>query len=71
MEPVTIKVGGRERKVPYPEAFIQVIKDKALKGDPRAAQILINLLKELNLLKSQARLEPFTIVFSHPADQNA
>src|SRR5580704_11193569 len=44
---------GKERKVPYPEALTQVAKDKALKGDQRAAQTLINLMRELDILKPQ------------------
>src|ERR1700687_4251428 len=46
-QPVTIRMQGKERKVPFPEAMIQVVEDKALKGDQRAAQTLINLMREL------------------------
>ena len=36
LQPVTIRMQGKERKVSFPEAMIQVAKDKALKGDLRA-----------------------------------
>jgi hypothetical protein len=59
MEPVRIKIRGRERKVPYPEAYLQVIKEKGLKGDPKAGQILISIFKELGILKPEALSEPY------------
>jgi hypothetical protein len=56
---------GKERKVPYPEAMIQVAKDKALKGDQRAAQTLINLMRELDILKPQEAFDPFKSLLAH------
>jgi Family of unknown function (DUF5681) len=53
MEPVNIKLHGRDRKVPYPAAFLEVMKARALKGDQKAAQILFALFKELGLLKPE------------------
>ena len=38
--------------------MIQVAQDKALKGDQRAAQTLINLMRELDILKPQEVLSP-------------
>ena len=58
LQPVTIRMQGKERKVSFPEAMIQVAKDKALKGDQRAAQTLINLMRELDILKPQEVLSP-------------
>jgi hypothetical protein len=59
LQPVTIRMQGRkERKVSFPEAMIQVAQDKALKGDQRAAQTLINLMRELDILKPQEVLSP-------------
>jgi hypothetical protein len=58
LQPVTIRMQGKERKVCFPEAMIQVAQDKALKGDQRAAQMLINLMRELDILKPQEVLSP-------------
>ena len=72
-QPITIRMQGKERKVPYPEAMIQVTKDKALKGDQRAAQTLINLMRELDLLKPQEALGPpaIYIQFTRPRDKTS
>jgi hypothetical protein len=51
-EPVTLKIGGRTRKVPYLEAWMQVIKEKALKGDIKASQVLILVAKTLKMLNT-------------------
>ncbi len=71
-QPVTIRMQGKERKVPYPEAMIQVAKDKALKGDQRAAQTLINLMRELDILKPQEAFDPriFTLYIGRPGDKS-
>ena len=61
MQPVTIRIKGKERKVPYPEAMIQALQGVALMGEPRQAQILINLMRELDILKPQAVFGPPTI----------
>src|SRR5579884_1685731 len=45
MAPVNIKINGKERRMPYFEAFIEMTKAKALNGDPRAVQILIQMFK--------------------------
>jgi hypothetical protein len=50
LELVPIKIQGRTRKVPYLEAFAQVMKDKAIKGDPKLGQMLLLLAKQLGLL---------------------
>jgi hypothetical protein len=71
LEPVAIKMKGKERKVPFMEALLQVTKDKALRGDQRAAQTLINLMRELGLvrLKEEFRLPPIHIHFPKPGDK--
>lgn len=61
MQPVTIRIKGKERKVPYPEAMIQALQGMALMGEPRPVQILINLMRELGILKPQAAFGPPTI----------
>jgi Family of unknown function (DUF5681) len=58
MQPVTIRMKGKERKVPYPEAMIQALQGEALMGEPRPAQILINLMRELDILKPQEAFGP-------------
>ena len=71
LQPVTIRMQGKERKVCFPEAMIQVAQDKALKGDQRAAQTLINLMRELDILKPQEVLSPpeIHIHFGGPEDK--
>jgi hypothetical protein len=71
LQPVTIRMQGKERKVSFPEAMIQVAQDKALKGDQRAAQTLINLMRELDILKPQEVLSPpdIHIHFVGPEDK--
>jgi Family of unknown function (DUF5681) len=71
MQPVTIRMQGKERKIPYPEAMIQVLKDKALKGDPRVAQILINLMREFDLIMPKEAFGPpaIHIHFVEPGDK--
>jgi hypothetical protein len=66
-QPVTIKMNGKERKVPYPEALIQVTKDKALKGDQRATQTLINLMRALDSLKRRSGHPPS--IFTLPGQE--
>jgi len=41
LELVPIKVQGRLRKVPYLEAYLQVMKERAIKGDNKAGQMLL------------------------------
>ena len=71
LQPGTIRMQGKERKVCFPEAMIQVAQDKALKGDQRAAQTLINLMRELDILKPQEVLSPpeIHIHFGGPEDK--
>jgi hypothetical protein len=71
MEPVTIKLHGHERKVPYPAAFLEVMKARALKADPKAIQIVFALFKELGLLKPEALPEKFafTLKFADPSER--
>ena len=72
LQPVTIRMQGKERKVCFPEAMIQVAQDKALKGDQRAAQTLINLMRELDILKPQEAFNPrtFTLNIGRPGDKS-
>ena len=71
MQPVTIRIKGKERKVPYLEAMIQALQGQALMGEPRRAQILINLMRELGILKPQAAFGPpaIHIHFVKPGDK--
>lgn len=70
LEPVRIKLQGQTRKVPYLEAWLQVVKEKALKGDLKASQILILLAKQLNMLKIEEPLDDedleFTVSIARP-----
>src|ERR1700730_6732799 len=71
-QPITIRMQGEARKVPCREAMIQLQKDKALKGDQRAARTLINLIRELDILKPQEAFEPriFTLNIGRPGDKS-
>lgn len=71
MQPVAMRIKGKERKVPYPEALIQALQREALMGELRSAQIVINLMRELGILKPQAAFGPPTIHihFVEPGDK--
>ncbi len=49
-EPVSITIQGRTKKVPYLDAWLQVTKDRALKGDLKAGQMIIMLAKAFKML---------------------
>ncbi len=53
MEPVSITKGGRKRKVPFPEAHLHRIMERAAKGDPKADQTLIQLYRIMRLFDSE------------------
>lgn len=62
MEPVTLNKRGRSRKVPFLEALVQVQKGKALNGDHRSTQTVLNLTEKLGLLKPpESGLAPVTV----------
>jgi hypothetical protein len=64
LEPLSIKVQGRTRKVPFLEAWAQVVKDKAIKGDIKAGQMLLLLAKQLNMLNAPDFPEDEQIIFT-------
>jgi hypothetical protein len=47
-EKVVIREGERSRKIPKQRAVIKTLFVRSLKGDPRATDTLVNLLKLLN-----------------------
>jgi hypothetical protein len=57
LEPVDVRIKGRTRKLSFPEAYVQVIKEKALKGDLKAGQMLILLWKQLGFLRPVEAVE--------------
>jgi hypothetical protein len=59
LELMTIKVQGKTLKVPFLEAWIQVIKEKAIRGDIKACQILILVARQLGLFKAPEFAEDF------------
>src|SRR5271167_397433 len=61
MEPVTVTINGRERSMPFPEAAIQVLKQKALKGDVKATKMLMDLIKTMDLLQPGAQDGPVNL----------
>ncbi len=56
------------RKVPYLEAFAQVMKDKAIKGEPKAGQMLLLLAKQLGLLDARDNIAGQTFTFQLSPD---
>jgi hypothetical protein len=52
--------------------FFRACEDKALKGDQRAAQTLINLMRELDILEPQEAFEPriFTLNIGRPGGKS-
>ncbi len=71
MQPTTIRIQGKVCKVAYLEAMILVLKDMALRGDHRAAQMLINLTRELDLIRPKEEFKPpsIHINFVEPGDK--
>jgi hypothetical protein len=65
-EPVSLKIQGRTRKVPYKEAFVQVIKERALRGDLRSSQILLMIMKDLGLLAMEKLPEEYEFTLRLP-----
>jgi hypothetical protein len=64
LEPVSLKLHGRVRKVPFAEAYLQVMKDKALRGDLKAGQILLSFMKELGFLAVEKFPEDWEITLN-------
>ncbi|PLX35622.1 MAG: hypothetical protein C0605_09170 [Hyphomicrobiales bacterium] len=52
-EKVTVNVNGHRRKMSKLEASLQVVQQKALKGDLKAFQQLIILAKEAGMLREE------------------
>ena len=71
MEPVTITINGRERRVPFLEAAIQVLKQKTLKGDARAAKMVLELMRAVDMLQPGAQEGPVNLIinFADPPQQ--
>jgi Family of unknown function (DUF5681) len=61
LQPTKIRIQGKVCKVAYLEAMILVMKDMALRGDHRAAQMLINLTRELDLIRPKEEFKPPSI----------
>ena len=53
MEPVKVRIGGRDCTLSFSEAYIQMTKQKALAGDVRAGRAVERWLILLDLLKPQ------------------
>ena len=52
---VTLKEGDKVKTVTKTQAFAKTVVNKALSGDPRAAHILIALIKEFQLLNEDEK----------------
>lgn len=44
-EEISITRNGKTKKVPFPIAHIHQIKERAVKGDPKASQLLVQIYK--------------------------
>jgi hypothetical protein len=64
-EAVTIKIEGREQKVPFPIAFFQLLKSKALQGEAKATRTVIELLREMGLLDDLRHTEGMKIIVEY------
>jgi hypothetical protein len=51
--PVTMKIGGQQETLPFPEALIQVQKVTALQGDAKATKWITERLHELRLMEPE------------------
>lgn len=62
MEPVSLTdQRGRKRLVPYPLAFIQTLKQRALAGNPKAVSAMMELLLQFGVLTA-TRAEAMKII---------
>jgi Family of unknown function (DUF5681) len=68
MDPVWITIDGRRKKVPFPVAHLQRLKEQAAKGNPKASQSLLQLYRDMRLFDSEESDEPvtFTLNISRP-----
>jgi hypothetical protein len=57
--------------MPFPEAAIQVLKQKALKGDVKATKMLMDLMKTMDMLQAGAQDGPVNLIiqFADPPQQ--
>jgi hypothetical protein len=66
LQPVTIRMQGKERKVSFPEAMIQVAKDKALRGVNGGDKLCqIAARKCTDLVKRKGAMKPRLISCFH------
>jgi hypothetical protein len=49
-ELVPIKIRGRNQSVPFLVAFLQLVKDRAIKGDFKSSQLLVMIAKHFGML---------------------
>jgi Family of unknown function (DUF5681) len=61
LQTTTFRIQGKERTAPFLEVLIQVMKSNALRGDQRAATTVLNLARELDLLKPKEEFAPVTL----------
>jgi hypothetical protein len=69
IEPVwVVTKDGRKRKLPFALAHLQRIKERAVKGDPKADQVLIQFYKAMGLFdaKELNELVEFTLKLGPP-----
>jgi Family of unknown function (DUF5681) len=52
-EKVPIKIDGRKKRVAFSEAFIQMQMANALKGDSKAAQLVLNLICKFGIAPAE------------------
>jgi hypothetical protein len=66
MEPITTIVNGRKQKLPFPHAWLQLIKQGALSFEPKASQILFQICKQLGIFDPKEVDRVFKITTSLP-----
>jgi hypothetical protein len=64
-EPVSIKLEGVSQRVPYPVAFLQMLKSRALLGDARAMRMIVELMREVGLLAAMISEEQRQVLTRH------
>jgi hypothetical protein len=65
-ELVTIKKAGRTLKLPFLEALVEMVKDRAIRGDVKFVQLLLGTAKHLKMLDVPEVEEDYTFTLNIP-----
>ncbi len=63
-EPVIAAINGKHRSMPFFEAAVQVLKQKTLNGDVRAAKMVFELMKLMDMVKPPEEDSPVLVTIN-------